>query len=111
MQAWVADITYIRTRKWLAVLGGWAMAPTMPAERVCSALQMTITQRNPPSGLIVHSDRGSHEYQQLLHRYQLQGSMSRKANCLDNAVMERFFLNLLWNASGNVITRTTQKPS
>lgn len=75
---------------------------------------MAITQRNPPSELIVHSDRGcqyaSHEYQQLFNRYQLQGSMSRKANCWDNAVMERFFLNLLWNASGNEITPTTQKP-
>jgi putative transposase len=104
VQVWVADITYIRTRSgWVyltAVLDfysrkmvGWAMAPTMPAELVCSALQMAITQRNPPSGLIVHSDWGSQyaslEYQQLLNRYQLQGSMSRKANCWDNAVMER----------------------
>ncbi len=74
------------------------MAPNMPAELVRSALQIAITQCNPPSGLIVHSDRGrqyaSHEYQQLLNRYQLQGSMSRKANYGDNAVMERFFLNL-----------------
>ena len=67
--AWVSDITYIRTRSgWLylaAVLDlysrkivGWAMAPNMPAELVCSALQMAITQRQPPAGLIVHSDRG-----------------------------------------------------
>lgn len=74
------------------------MAPTMPAELVCTALQIAITQRNPPARLIVHSDRGSQyaslDYQQLLDRYQLQGSMSRKGNCWDNAVMERFFLNL-----------------
>jgi transposase InsO family protein len=77
---------------------GWAMAPNMPAELVCTALQMTITQRQPSPGLIVHSDRGSQyasqDYRNLLDQYGLQGSMSRKGNCWDNAVMERFFLNL-----------------
>jgi transposase InsO family protein len=108
-KAWVADITYIRTRAgWLylaAVLDlfsrkivGWAMAPTMPAELVCTALQMAIIQRQPAAGLIVHSDQGSQYaselYRTLLHDYGLVGSMSRKGNCWDNAVMERFFLNL-----------------
>ena len=108
-QAWVCDITYIRTRSgWLylaAVLDlhsrkivGWAMAPQMPATLVCSALQMAIVQRNPGAGLIVHSDRGtqyaSSEHQALLKKHGLVGSMSRKGNCWDNAVMERFFLNL-----------------
>ena len=107
--AWVADITYIRTRSgWLylaAVLDlfsrkiiGWAMAPTMPAELACSALQMAMTQRAPPPGLIVHSDRGS-QYASAVHRalltlHHVIPSMSRKGNCWDNAVMERFFLNL-----------------
>ena len=108
-QVWAADITYIRTRSvWLylaAVLDfhsrkivGWAMAPGMPAALVCAALQMAIAQRNPPPGLIVHSDRGtqyaSAEHQALLKKHGLVGSMSRKGNCWDNAVMERFFLNL-----------------
>jgi transposase InsO family protein len=108
-QAWVSDITYIRTRSgWLylaAVLDlysrkivGWAMASTMPAELVCTALQLAICQRQPKPGLVVHSDRGSqyasHEYRDLLNRYDCIGSMSRKGNCWDNAVMERFFLNL-----------------
>jgi putative transposase len=103
------DITYIRTRSgWLylaAVLDlysrkviGWAMAPTMPAELVCTALQMAIAQRQPSAGLIVHSDRGSQyasaAYQALLAQHGLCCSMSRKGNCWDNAVMERFFLNL-----------------
>lgn len=107
--AWVADITYIRTRSgWLylaAVMDlfsrkivGWAMAPSMPAELVCTALQMAITQRQPPAGLIVHTDRGSQyasaAHRALLARHGLQASMSRKGNCWDNAVMERFFLNL-----------------
>ena len=108
-QAWVTDITYIRTLSgwlYLAVVldlysrkvVGWTMAPNMPAELVCTALQLAIAQRRPPPGLIVHSDRGSqyasHEYRDLLTRHGLQGSMSRKGNCWDNAVMERFFLNL-----------------
>ena len=46
----------------------------------------------------MHSDRGtqyaSAEHQGLLKKYGLIGSMSRKGNCWDNAVMERFFLNL-----------------
>ncbi|MGR9086557.1 MAG: IS3 family transposase [Gammaproteobacteria bacterium] len=108
-QTWVSDITYIRTLSgwlYLAVVldlysrkvVGWAMAPNMPAELVCTALQLAIAQHRPPPGLIVHSDRGSqyasHEYRNLLTRHGLQGSMSRKGNCWDNAVMERFFLNL-----------------
>ncbi|CDS47920.1 Mobile element protein [Polaromonas sp. CG9_12] len=108
-RAWVCDITYIRTRSgWLylaAVLDlhsrkivGWAMAPSMPATLVCTALQMAIGQRNPANGLVVHSDRGtqyaSAEHQGLLKKHGLVGSMSRKGNCWDNSVMERFFLSL-----------------
>ena len=47
---------------------------------------------------MLHSDRGSqyasHEYQALLNQHGITCSMSRKGNCWDNAVMERFFLNL-----------------
>ena len=108
-QAWVSDITYIRTRTgWLylaAVMDlhsrkiiGWAMSPTMPATLVCRALLMAFGQRQPGRGLILHSDRGSqyasHEYQALLKQHGIICSMSRKGNCWDNAVMERFFLNL-----------------
>ena len=108
-QAWVSDITYIRTRSgwlYLAVVldlyarkvVGWAMAPTMHAELVCAALQLAIAQRQLAPGLIVHSDRGSQYasalHQALLARHGLVGSMSRKGNCWDNAVMERFFLSL-----------------
>ncbi|OLK69240.1 IS3 family transposase, partial [Xanthomonas oryzae] len=108
-QAWVADITYIRTeRGWLylaAVLDlysrkivGWAMAPSMPAELVCCALQMAIVLRQPKPGLIMHTDRGSQyasqAHRDLLAKHKLVASMSRKGNCWDNAVMERFFLNL-----------------
>ena len=107
--AWVADLTYIRTGAgWMylaAVLDlfsrkivGWAMAPSMPAELVCQALQMAIGQRGVSPGLIVHSDRGSQYaselHRELLSQYGLTASMSRKGNCWDNSVMERFFLSL-----------------
>jgi putative transposase len=100
-QAWVSDITYIRTRSgWLylaAVMDlysrkivGWAMASAMPAQLVCVALQMAISSRCPPRGLIVHSDRGCQyagaEHAALLNRHGLVASMSRKGNCWDNAV-------------------------
>ena len=70
----------------------------MPATLVCAVLQMAIVQLNPAPGLIVHSDRGTQYacslHQAILAQYGLIGSMSRKGNCWDNAVMERFFLNL-----------------
>jgi transposase InsO family protein len=54
--------------------------------------------RQPPPGLLHHSDRGSQyasaEYQALLTQPQMQCSMSRKGNCWDNAAMERFFATL-----------------
>lgn len=107
--AYVTDITYIRTGSgWLYLaivldlfsrkVIGWAMAPSMPAELVCAALNMAIQQRQPAPGLIVHSDRGSQYasdlYQTLLGKHGFVCSMSRKGNCWDNAVAERFFLNL-----------------
>lgn len=103
-RAWVSDITYIRTLSgwlYLAVvldlysrkIVGWAMAPNMPAELVCTALQIAIVQRRPSPGLIVHSDRGSqyasHNYRDLLSHHGFQGSMSRKGNCWDNGVPRR----------------------
>jgi len=107
--AYVSDITYIRTGSgWLYLatvldlyarkVVGWAMAPSMPAKLVCDALNMAIQQRKPAAGLIVHSDRGSQYaselYQDLLDEHGFICSMSRKGNCWDNAVAERFFLNL-----------------
>jgi putative transposase len=103
----VSDFTYIRTGwLYLAVVidlfsrkaVGWAMAPGMPAKLVCDALHMALQQRHPTAGLVVHSDRGaqyeSAQYQALLASKGFICSMSRKGNCWDNAVAERFFLNL-----------------
>jgi len=108
-KAYVSDITYVRTGAgwlYLAVVIdlysrkviGWAMAPNMPAKLVCDALHMAVQQRRPEPGLIVHSDRGSQyasaQYQAKLSSHGFVCSMSRKGNCWDNAVAERFFLNL-----------------
>ena len=108
-RAWAGDITYIRTATgwlYLAVVidlfsrkvVGWAMEPHMQAGLVCQALNMAIATRQPRPGLMVHTDRGSQyasaAHTDLLARHGLIPSMSRKGNCWDNAVTERFFLNL-----------------
>jgi len=108
-QAWVADITYIPTsRGWLYLavvldlysrrVVGWATSATTHVSLVTSALNMALRQRRPGPGLLLHSDRGSQyassTYQALLAAHHIQCSMSRKGNCWDNAVAERFFLSL-----------------
>ena len=106
---WLADITYIPTAEgWLYLAAimdlfsrkivGWAMRDHMQVELVSSALTMAIQQQRPEAGLIHHSDRGvqyaSHDYRAVLSAAGIIGSMSRKANCYDNAPMESFFHTL-----------------
>lgn len=108
-QAYVSDITYIRTQEgwlYLAVVidlfsrkvVGWSMSSRMKAALVCDALIMALWQRKPRAGLIVHSDQGaqyaSSVYSRLLQDWKCIGSMSRKGNCWDNAVAESFFGSL-----------------
>lgn len=105
-QAWVADITYVWTVEgwlYLAVvmdlysrrIVGWCMDRTMTQALTIRALMMAINLRQPKVGLLHHSDRGSQyaseAYQTLLKQHGIRPSMSRKGNCWDNAVMERFF--------------------
>ena len=105
-QAWVTDITYIRTHEgwlYLAVIIdlysrriiGWSMQPRMQMDLVLSALLMAVWRRKPTSKVIVHSDQGSqftsHEWQKFLEANNLEASMSRRGNCYDNAVAESFF--------------------
>jgi transposase InsO family protein len=70
----------------------------MKAQLVCDALQMAIWRRRPDAGLIHHSDRGSQyasqTFRQLLKKHGIKGSMSRKGDCWDNAVVESFFGSL-----------------
>jgi len=103
---WLSDITYIPTGEGFlyltAVLDlhsrlvvGWSMSDGLDAEATVQALQMAIEQRKPPRGLIVHSDRGlqyaSGVFRTVLECNGFRQSMSRKANCWDNAPMESFF--------------------
>lgn len=105
-QKWVADITYIPTGEgWLYLateldlhsrrLVGWAMSDRMTTQLVIDALHMAIERRQPPAGLIHHSDRGgqyaSHAFGRVLAAHRMRASMSRKADVYDNAVMESCF--------------------
>jgi transposase InsO family protein len=67
-------------------------------ELVQDALTMAIWRRGQVDGVIVHSDQGSTyasgSYQQQLSENKLRCSMSRKGECLDNAVAESFFGSL-----------------
>ena len=74
------------------------MSDRIGAELVCEALTSAYWRRKPGSGLVIHSDRGSQyasdSYRRLIKDYQMTQSMSRKANCWDNAPMESFFKTL-----------------
>jgi len=63
-----------------------------------NALSMAFESRNKPKEVMFHSDQGCHytskQFRQLLWRYQIKQSMSRRGNCWDNAPMERFFRSL-----------------
>jgi len=108
-QVWVSDLTYVPTREgWLYLatvldlasrrIVGWAMTDALDTDVALRALRMAIGARHPAPGLIHHSDRGSQyaatEYRAVLLAYGMRPSMSRKANCWDNAVAESFFATL-----------------
>jgi putative transposase len=108
-EIWVADITYIRLAEgWIylaAILDlysrrivGWAVSERIDTALVMAAWNMAICHRQPPAGLVFHSDRGiqyaSLEYRSTLTMAEVLASMSRKGNCYDNAVMEAFWSTL-----------------
>lgn len=107
--SWVTDITYLWTPEgwlYLAVIVdlfsrrvvGWSISERLERRLALDALKMALQDRRPPQGLLHHSDRGSqyasHEYQALLAEHGMVSSMSRRANCWDNAVAESFFASL-----------------
>jgi transposase InsO family protein len=136
-QKWAGDISYIWTREgwlYLAVILdlhsrrviGWAVSNRMKRDLAIRALDMAVALREPPSGCIHHSDRGSqycsHDYQKRLRQHGLKVSMSGKGNCYEfkqvrasgskdpgdhlkaqNAVVETFFktikAELIWRQS------------
>ena len=105
-EIWVSDLTYIRLPERFVYLAtfldaysrvcvGWKLSESLETQVVLDALHQAISARQPPAGLILHSDRGcqytSHAYQDLAHSIQAQVSMSRKANPYDNAYAESLF--------------------
>lgn len=110
-QRWVADVTYISTQEgWLYLAGvldlysrkivGWATSPYNDSALVLQAWTMARQQRRPPRRLLLHSDRGStyasSDFQAALKKAGVIPSMSRAANCYDNATMESFWSTLKW---------------
>ena len=108
-KVWASDITYMYTRSGWAYLAvvldlgirkvvGWSVGKSMEESLVLDALRQALEQRNPPPGLVQHSDRGSQyagaAYQQLLADHEIVCSMSRRGNCWDNACVESFFSTL-----------------
>lgn len=104
--AWVGDITYIWTDEgWLYLatvidicsrkVKGWAMSERMLADLAVSALEMALTDIDVTAGILFHSDRGvqyaSHAFKKVIKNNDMVHSMSRKADCWDNAVAESFF--------------------
>lgn len=105
-QVYASDITYVWTPEgwlYLAVVMdlcsrkvvGWSRGSRMNARLGCDALKMALWRRRPKAGLIHHSDRGSQyaskAFRKLLKAHGITGSMSRKGDCWDNAVVESFF--------------------
>jgi transposase InsO family protein len=123
-EKWVSDITYIRTQEgWLylaAVMDlynrgivGWSVSGTINAELACEALHSALRQRCPGPGLLHHSDQGSQyaseAFREILEHQGIQCSMSRKANCWDNACMERFFGSLKGEWIGDTIYKNHEE--
>ncbi len=114
--AWAGDITYLATAEgwlYLAVIidlysrrvVGWATSDSLERTVCIEALRVALDARRPAPGLIHHSDRGvqyaSSDYRDLLHQHGIVCSMSRRANCWDNAVAESFFSTLKTELVGN----------
>ena len=122
--AWASDITYLATAEgwlYLAVIVdlfsrrvvGWAMSDSLERELCLAALRMALQTRRPAPGLVHHSDRGTQyascDYRQLLDDHGLICSMSRRANCWDNAVAESFFSTLKIELVGHRVFKTRRE--
>ena len=108
-QLWIADITYIRLKTefvYLAVILdvfsrkviGWALGRTLEAKLPVLALERAIANRQPPAGVVHHSDQGvqyaCRQYMQELREHRMVPSVSRPANPYDNATCESFLKTL-----------------
>ena len=105
-RVWVGDVTCVATREgWVYVailldlysrkVVGWAMSERINQALALDALRMAIARRQPPPGLIHHTDRGAiyvaQEYRALLTTHGMAASTGRTGDCYDNAVAESFF--------------------
>ena len=108
-QVWCGDVTYLwvgdRWRYLAAVLDlysrkivGFAISDSPDSELTKQALSNAFNARGKPGGVMFHSDQGCHytsfSFRQIILKYQIKQSMSRRGNCWDNAPMERFFRSL-----------------
>ncbi|OHU86484.1 transposase [Pseudoalteromonas amylolytica] len=108
-QVWAGDVTYLRTGEgwmYLAIvmdlysrrIVGWHIDKRMTTDLVSKAMIKAYNLRQPPIGLVFHSDRGSQytskRYRHLLASYGIRASMGYVGACWDNAVVERFFGSL-----------------
>ena len=108
-RVWIGDVTFVATRAgwlYLAVLLdlysrkviGWSMSERNDRRLALDALEMALIRRRPDSEVLHHTDRGSiyasDEYREKMASHRLVSSMSRKADCYDNAVAESFFSTL-----------------
>jgi putative transposase len=108
-EVWVTDVTYVATHEgWLYLatildlfsrrVVGWATSATNDRWLALAALTAALRSRQPRSGLVHHSDRGSpyasDDYRDALRLRGIVASMSRKGDCWDNAVAESFFATL-----------------
>jgi putative transposase len=105
-ERWCGDITYVKTWDGWAYLAtvidlhsravvGFALAEHMRTDLVTAALDMAISVRRPPAGVIFHSDRGTQYTSEQFDRYcrenNIRRSLGRTGTCYDNAVSESFF--------------------
>jgi putative transposase len=108
-QVWAGDVTYLKTGEgwmYLAIvmdlysrrIVGWRIDKRMTTDLVSNAMIKAYNLRQPPKGLVFHSDRGSQytskQYRRLLSSYDIRASMGDVGACWDNAVVERFFGSL-----------------
>jgi putative transposase len=106
---WTGDITYIRTRQgWLYLaivldlysrrVVSWAFSNQPNSELSVRALDVAVQHRRPTHYVLFHSDQGvqysSDMFRSALNKHNITASMSRRGNCHDNAVTERFFRSL-----------------
>lgn len=108
-EVWAGDITYLKTAEgwmYLAIvmdlfsrrIVGWYIDKRMTTDLICKAMMKAVNLRQPPKGVVFHSDRGSQytskRFRKLLEDYGVRSSMGDVGACWDNAVVERFFGSL-----------------